>query len=180
MIVLGVDPGSQRTGWGVVAKRGHELVLVDLGVIKAGTARTPLHHRLAYLQVELSAILKTHEPDLVGMETVFHGPNTRSLVTLGQARGALLASVGSTGLPLVELSPAEVKKALTGRGGATKEQVKHMVGVLLGPALAKQTGGKRMLDATDALAVGIAALHRQTNPALAVEGLPGSRSSERG
>ena len=125
------------------------------------------------------------------METVFHGPNVRSLVTLGQARGALMATIGATGLTLLELAPRAVKKALTGRGGATKEQVEHMVGVLLGPALAKQTAGRRMLDATDALAVAIAALHRTTTPRLKtglnagtnygseVGGLPGSRSSER-
>jgi crossover junction endodeoxyribonuclease RuvC len=92
---------------------------------------------------------------------VFHGVNTRSLVTLGQARGAILAAVGTRQAALTELSPSEIKKAVTGRGGATKEQVAHMVGVLLGPrareVIAAAGAG---LDATDALAVALACLHR--------------------
>jgi len=102
------------------------------------------------------------------MESVFHGPNTRSLVVLGQARGSILAAVGATETRLVELSPAEVKKAVTGRGGATKEQVAHMIGALLGPAvrdMEQALGVRGKLDATDALAVAIATLHREAHAA---------------
>jgi crossover junction endodeoxyribonuclease RuvC len=160
MLVLGIDPGSQRTGWGVVESKGNELLLLDAGVIRAGSGLA-LEKRLAHLQRELQQILERFAPAMVGMETVFHGPNTRSLVTLGQARGSLMAAVGACDTMLVELSPGEVKKAVTGRGGATKEQVEHMVGVLLGPALRECLGGRRQLDATDALAVAIATLHRE-------------------
>ena len=160
MIVLGIDPGSHRTGWGVIEATGSRMRPVAMGTLKAGRDAA-LERRLAVLQAGLVALLDEHRPDCVGMEAVFHGPNTRSLVTLGQARGALLASVGARELPLVELSPSEVKKGITGNGAATKEQVEHMVGVLLGPELRGLAGARRQLDATDALAVAVAAVHRR-------------------
>ena len=156
MIVLGIDPGSHRTGWGVIEAVGSRLRPVAMGTLRT-TRVHGLERRLAVLQAGLEALLDEHRPDCVGMEAVFHGPNVRSLVTLGQARGALLASVGARELPLVELSPSEVKKGITGNGAATKEQVEHMVGVLL-RGLA---GARRQLDATDALAVAVAAVHRR-------------------
>lgn len=177
MLMLGIDPGSQVTGFGVVRRAGSRLELVEMGVLRPGRGK-PLPERLARLSDGMAELLARLEPDCVGMESVFHGPNTRSLVTLGQARGALLAQVGRAHKPVVELSPSEIKKAVTGRGSATKEQVGHMVGVLLGPSFrAPATGepsgrsssgaheGTRVeavpLDATDALAVAIAALHRR-------------------
>lgn len=160
MIVLGIDPGSHRTGWGVIEVQGSRLRPVALGTLRA-TRVDGLERRLAVLQAGLEALLDEHLPEVVGMEAVFHGPNVRSLVTLGQARGALLAAVGARELPLVELSPAEVKKGITGNGAATKEQVEHMVAVLLGPELRALAGDKRQLDATDALAVAVAAVHRR-------------------
>ena len=128
-------------------------------------ANAPLETRLAFLHEGLTGVLAATPPDLVGIESVFHGPNTKSLVTLGQARGVLLAAVGAREVPLVELTPAEVKKAVTGRGGATKEQVAHMVGALLGwrPDEAARTHGKvAAQDATDALGVAVASLQRRT------------------
>ncbi len=156
MIVLGIDPGSRRTGWGVVRAEGSQLTLLAAGVLRP-SVKDRLEHRLACLQSELREVLDHHAPDWVGMESVFHGVNTRSLVILGQARGALMAEVGGCSARLIELSPAEVKKAVTGRGGATKEQVEHMVGVLLGPSAREMP---RQLDATDALAVALATQHR--------------------
>ena len=165
MIAMGVDPGSRRAGWGVVQQEGSRLKMLAVGVLcpptQAGAAE-----RLAFLHAGLTEVLALHRPQLVGVESVFHGPNTRSLVTLGQARGALMAAVGATGAELLDLSPAEVKKAVTGRGAAQKEQVSHMVGVLLGlSALGAAAGEGRAarLDATDALAVAVAALHRHTH-----------------
>jgi len=207
MLVLGIDPGSSRTGYGCIAREGSRLRLLDAGVLapKRGAA---LADRLDHLHGRLTEVIQLWSPDLVAMETVFHGVNTRSLVVLGQARGALMAAVGGGPCDLCELSPAEVKKAVTGRGGATKDQVAHMVGLLLGPAsrggrsrratsasvqdgataqdgsraagsgdapagagrdleagqpeaiLASTDLAKLSRDATDALAVAIAALHR--------------------
>jgi crossover junction endodeoxyribonuclease RuvC len=167
MIALGIDPGSRRTGWGLVSQEGSQLRMLDVGVIRP-PEKQPLQLRLAQLHADLSALLEAHRPGLVGMETVFHGPNTRSLVTLGQARGALMTAVGAARCELIELAPAEVKKAVTGNGNATKDQVAHMVGAMLGAvavARGDEFGKAGRLDAMDALAVALAALHRRSQPA---------------
>lgn len=163
MIVLGIDPGSRRTGWGIVEQEGSRLQLLALGVL-APPASAALPQRLAELHRGLTQILAEHQPHAAGMETVFHGPNTRSLVTLGQARGALLTALGASGLPLSEISPSEIKKAVTGRGGSSKDQVASMVRAMLGQRVAEceaQLGAAARRDATDALAVAVATLHRQ-------------------
>ncbi len=168
MIVVGIDPGSQRTGWGVVESDGQRLRAAAMGVIRPGE-RLPLERRLAAIHAEVLAILQSYAPHCVAIETVFHGVNTRALVTLGQARGAVMAAAGAQGARVLELAPAEVKKAVTGRGQATKEQVAHMVSVLVDPASRERLSAGRAdrvgLDATDALAVAIAALHRLALPA---------------
>ncbi len=170
MVVLGLDPGSLRTGWGVVESDGSRLVAVDVGVLRAA-ASLPLPARLARLHAEVARILERYAPEAVAIEAVFHGPNVRSLVTLGQARGALLAAAGARGVPVLELAPAEVKKAVTGRGSATKEQVAHMVGALLGAQARAQLATAALpADATDALAVAIAAIHRRAHPLLRAGG----------
>jgi crossover junction endodeoxyribonuclease RuvC len=164
MALLGIDPGSLRTGWGVVEQSGSSLHVVDVGVVRP-RAGEPLPVRLATLHAELSRILALYAPEAVAIETVFHGPDVRALVILGQARGAILAAAGARGVPVLEVTPAEVKKAVTGRGAATKEQVAHMVGVLLGAqARARLAQARLPPDATDALAVAIAATHRRTHP----------------
>jgi crossover junction endodeoxyribonuclease RuvC len=168
MIALGIDPGSRRTGWGLVRQDGSKLVLLDVGILRP-PEKAPLQHRLAQLHSELQALLKTFQPDVVGLESVFHGPNIRSLVTLGQARGALMAAIGAVDCRLIELSPAEIKKSVTGKGSATKEQVAHMVGALLGAQAterSQQLGKVAQHDATDAMAVAVAVLHRSTMQAL--------------
>jgi crossover junction endodeoxyribonuclease RuvC len=140
-----------------------------------GRGGAPLPERLALLHAEVSRILASYEPEAVAIETVFHGPNVRALVTLGQARGAILAAAGARSTPLLEISPAEVKKAVTGRGAASKEQVAQMVGLLLGAdARARLAQAKLPPDATDALAVAIAGLHRRSHPLLsaALDGAP--------
>jgi len=164
MNLLGLDPGSLRTGWGVVAHEGSSLRVLDVGVVRPGAAE-PLPTRLATLHAEVTRIVALYAPEAVAIESVFHGPNTRALVVLGQARGAILAAAGARGVPVLELSPAEVKKSVTGRGAATKEQVAHMVGVLLGAQARTLLAAARLpADATDALAVAIAAAHRRTHP----------------
>lgn len=178
MIVMGIDPGSRRTGWAVVRHEGSRLQLIDLGVLMA-RADAELPERLGQLHDGLSQLVARHEPQLTAVESVFHGPNTRSLVVLGQARGALLAALGRNEGAFAELSPAEVKKAVTGKGGATKDQVAHMVAVMLGPSLTarltvlSEAGlpASARLDATDAAAIAIAAIHRQRFAQRVGEGL---------
>jgi len=165
MLILGIDPGSRRTGWGVIEERGAALAMRDMGVIRPGDG-LPLERRLAAIHGAVADLLRSYGPECVGIETVFHGVNTRSLVTLGQARGAAMAAVGGGSPQLLEMSPAEIKKAVTGNGQASKEQVAHMVGVLLGPEVRARILAAREIsaaaDATDALAVAIAALHRSS------------------
>ena len=167
MLVLGIDPGSRRTGFCVLAEQGAALAVRDMGVIRPGDD-LPLERRLAAIHAAVADILRSYGPECVAIETVFHGVNTRALVTLGQARGAVLAAAGAEARTLIELSPAEIKKAVTGNGQATKEQVAHMVGVLAGPEVRARIAEARTksaaMDATDALAVAIAALHRRTAP----------------
>lgn len=158
MIVLGIDPGSRKTGWGVVQRDGSRMRLVAAGVL-CPKGNAPLADRLAFLHAGVTRLVDEHAPAAVGMESVFHGPNTRSLVILGQARGAILAALGEAEPVVTDLSPAEVKKALTGRGAATKEQVGHMVRVMLDGTLSAEQASRLGLDATDALAVAIATAH---------------------
>jgi crossover junction endodeoxyribonuclease RuvC len=180
MRVLDIDPGSLRLGWGVVDRAGPGLALVELGVVRP-SASWPLARRLAHLHAELLGILQSYGPERIAIESVFHGVNTRALVTLGQARGVALAAAGTSAAGVLELSPAEVKKAVTGNGQATKAQVAHMVGVLLGPAARERLSVQGTLrDATDALAVAIAATHRSALPAQRAGRARGLKSSSRG
>jgi crossover junction endodeoxyribonuclease RuvC len=146
--VLGLDPGSQHTGWGCIAVEGQRCRLLDCGRISP-PAGDPLHRRLGRLAAELEQLLARCQPEVVVLETPFHGVNARSLIVLAQARGALLATLSRAGVELAEYSPAEVKSAVTGNGRAGKDQVGRMVQLLLPGA------GRLPADASDALAVAL-------------------------
>lgn len=150
--VLGIDPGSHNTGWGIVERRGSALRLVGCGTIAPGSNR-PLPERLAEIANELSAICARERIDAASVETVFHSVNARAALILGQARGAVFAALGGL-LPVHEYAPGEIKRAVTGNGRAAKEQVGRMVGLLLG---GKAPGDEH---ACDALAAAICHLHR--------------------
>jgi crossover junction endodeoxyribonuclease RuvC len=147
MIVLGVDPGSLRTGWGVVRRSGPRLHAVAAGVIRARDG-DPLEGRLRTIHAELSAVIREHGPSCMAVEDVF-AKHVRSALTLGQARGVVLLAGAQAELEVSAYPPAAVKRAIAGRGQAPKEQLARIVGALLGlrelPAL----------DATDALAIAI-------------------------
>ena len=154
MRILGLDPGSVHTGYGVLQKAGSKLAALAVGRISSPRAK-PVADRLAYLQTEIDSILERWQPDTVVLESLFHGPNARSLIVLAQARGVLLASCAKREVVIREYSPSEVKSAVTGSGRATKEQVARMVGMLL-----KLDAEPLTADATDALAVGICGSRR--------------------
>lgn len=154
MLILGLDPGSLHTGYGLVEKAGSELRAVDWGRISI-PRRQELSRRLANLVASVGELLDRCSPDLAVLETPFHGLNARSLIVLAQARGALLASVGGRGLEVREYTPAEVKSAVTGNGRAGKEQVARMVQLLL--ALEGETLAE---DTSDALAVAVCCAQR--------------------
>ena len=149
MILLGIDPGSQYTGYGLVRRQGSRLECLDCGRIKL-PRKAPVSQRLGRLSDELSAILDGLVVEAVAVESVFHGVNTKSLVVLAQARGAILAEIGRRDLPCFEYSPSEIKRAVTGTGRADKDQVAHMVKLLL-----NLRQGSLPSDATDALAVAV-------------------------
>jgi len=145
--ILGVDPGSRAAGWAVV-EAGTKASLLSAGVLRPG-AGLPLHERLAFLHDGLAAVVERERPDEAAVERVFAGVNPQSLITLGEARGVLLLALARARIPLHEVTPAEVKRAVAGNGGAEKEQVRRMVRVFL------PGKGRLPLDAADAAAVAL-------------------------
>lgn len=154
MRILGIDPGSLHTGYGLVEKHGSSLKAVEAGRISC-PKDVALPVRLARLYGSLGELIDRLQPELAVLETPFHGPNSRSLIVLAQARGVLLAGLAARGLEIREYSPAEIKSAVTGNGRAEKEQVARMVKLLLGAQAASWA-----VDATDALAVAICCAQR--------------------
>ncbi|MCH9648568.1 MAG: crossover junction endodeoxyribonuclease RuvC [Deltaproteobacteria bacterium] len=154
MLILGLDPGSRHTGFGFVESRGSRVTLLDQGAFSP-PAKAPLPERLAFLGEKLAEILDRHPPDVVALESPFHGINSRSLIVLAQARGALIAELGKRQLEMFEFSPSEVKVAVTGNGRAGKEQVARMVSILLGTS-----GRNWSSDVSDALAIAICCSRR--------------------
>ncbi len=152
--VLGLDPGSAATGYGVVEPRpgGRGLVLVACGVIRP-PARRPFPLRLQAIHQGLGRVIREHRPAEAAVEGVFAAKNIASALKLGQARGVALLAAAQEDLEIFEYTPAAVKKALVGVGRADKEQVRAMVAALL------KVKASMPLDASDALAVAITHLH---------------------
>jgi crossover junction endodeoxyribonuclease RuvC len=154
MVVLGIDPGTAHTGYGVVARRGGRLVALDGGVIETA-ARTPPGDRLAVIHERVGALADDHAPDAVAVEDLYFGTNARSAFAVGQARGVVLLAAGQRSVPCFSYTPQQVKGAVCGSGRAGKEQVQRMVQALL--ALADLPAPDH---AADALAVAICHAHR--------------------
>ena len=126
-IVLGIDPGTAVTGYGVVSRSGHGAVLLlECGVIRTASGR-PLHERIRDVYDGVGALIERHQPYALSVEDVFVGKNIRSALTLGHARGAILLAASIAGLQIAEYTPSEIKKAVVGTGKATKDQVAFMV-----------------------------------------------------
>ena len=147
MRVLGIDPGSHNTGWGVVEGKGNALVHVASGTIRGGTGDA-LCQRLCAIADGLEGVLRRYGPQAVSVERVFSGQK-KSALMLAQARGVALLCAARFGAAVFEYTASQVKQAATGRGMADKAQVQQMVQVLLG------LHGRRGFDTTDALAVAI-------------------------
>jgi crossover junction endodeoxyribonuclease RuvC len=148
MRVLGVDPGSNATGFGLIERKRGEVRHLRHGVIRPPVG-LGLADRLHFLHAELLDILQAEEPEVAVVERVFLASNPRSALVLGQARGALLASLGMARIRVSELSARQVKKAVTGSGAADKKQVQQMVMRLLSLETAPAS------DAADALALAL-------------------------
>jgi crossover junction endodeoxyribonuclease RuvC len=131
MLVLGIDPGTATTGYGVVRKLpGGHTQLVECGVVRT-RARDPLPARLREIFDGVQELIARHRPDALAVESVFYAKNVRTTVTLGHARGVILLAGELAGLTIHEYPPAEIKKAVVGTGAATKEQVQFMLTRLL-------------------------------------------------
>jgi crossover junction endodeoxyribonuclease RuvC len=159
--ILGLDPGSRRTGFGVVECRGAELTLLAHGCLNVSAAAAPAA-RLRMIFEGLAALFGEHTPREVAVERVFVSRNVDSALKLGQARGAALCAVPG-GVPVFEYAPRAIKLALVGTGAAEKFQVAHMVRMLLG------VHGPLSADAADALAVAVCHAHTRRLGALAAQ-----------
>ena len=153
MRIFGIDPGSERTGYGCVESDGRRTLLVTCGAI-AAPAADAFPQRLARIHRELAVQLAACRPDCVAIENLFHANNVRSALKLGHARGVAMLAAVEAGCEVVEYTPAEIKRAVVGYGRAEKHQVGQMVKLLLGLKAAPTPH-----DAADALAVAICHLH---------------------
>lgn len=152
MIILGVDPGSRHTGYGVIDSDGRRHRLLEMGVLDPHPSED-LPRRLRFIHGQLSGLIARLQPDVMAVEDVFHARSTRSALVLGQVRGVVLLAAAQCGLEVRSFPPATVKLQVTGHGQAEKAQVAFMVAHLL--ALPPQEAG----DAADALAVALCHAH---------------------
>ena len=152
MIILGIDPGSRITGYGLICKEGNRLIHIDNGAIFTQSAKD-FPQRLERIFTGLSEVIAQYRPDAVAVENVFLAKNAQSALKLGQARGAAIVAAVNVGLDVFEYTALQVKQAVVGSGRAEKVQVQQMIKALLNlPEIAQE-------DASDALAVAICHAH---------------------
>ncbi len=153
--IIGLDPGLRNTGWGVIESEGSRLVYVADGSVHSD-ADAPLAERLLQIHSQLIRVLMEFGPDEAAVEETFVNTDARATLKLGQARGAVMLAPASLGLPVAEYAPNTIKKSVVGAGHAEKEQVKHMVKLLLPKAAMKSA------DSVDALAIAICHAHHRS------------------
>ena len=151
--ILGIDPGSRITGFGIIEQVGNRLSYVESGCIRAGDGEFTA--RLGIIFAGMQDVVKIYAPDEVAIERVFMHRNPDSALKLGQARGAAICAVIASGLQVSEYTPAEIKQAIVGKGNAAKAQIQHMVTALL------KLPGTPQADAADALAIAMCHSHHR-------------------
>lgn len=166
MLILGVDPGTAITGYGLVEKQGQRLAAHTYGVIRTPAGR-PLSERLKQIYDQITALIEEHRPDALVVEELFFNKNTRTALAVGQARGVILLAAANQGLTIAEYTPLQVKMAVVGYGRAEKRQVQEMVRILL-----RLKNTPKPDDAADALAIAICYAHswRRTGLLMGGEG----------
>lgn len=152
MLILGLDPGTSITGYGLVSQRKYQLRVEGYGVIRTAPSEA-IAVRLVKIYQHVSSLIEEHRPDAVAVEKLFFNKNVRTAMSVGQARGVILLAAAQRELPLLEYTPSAVKMAVTGHGSAPKRQVQSMVQSVLAM---KETPSPD--DAADALAVAICGL----------------------
>ena len=154
MRVIGIDPGTAITGWGVVeGGDGDDLQMVAAGVVRTA-AGTPLPQRLQIIYNDLTALIKEWQPETSAIEELFFSKNAKTALTVGHGRGVAMLALANANLSITEYKPLEVKQAVTGHGGADKQQIQQMVKLLL-----SLEDIPRPDDAADALAIAICHVH---------------------
>lgn len=151
MKILGIDPGTARIGWGVIASDGEKVESLGFGLIKTHQATSP-EKRLEHIFRQISAIIISEKPDLVAIERLFFCRNATTAMSVSEARGVILLAASINKMEIAEYTPPQIKEAVTGYGRADKKQVSEMVKVIL-----KLQEGPKIDDTTDALAVAICA-----------------------
>jgi crossover junction endodeoxyribonuclease RuvC len=154
MIVLGIDPGTANTGYGVVSDGRGRMHALDGGVIETRPG-VPVEQRLAQIHARIAELIEEHRPDAVALEDLYFGANVRSAFAVGQARGVVMLAAGQAGIPCASYTPQQVKGAVCGSGRAAKDQVGRMVQALLALTLPPTPD-----HAADALAVAICHVNR--------------------
>ena len=150
MIILGIDPGIGRTGWGIIESAGSKNKPIAYGCIETETGLS-LERRIQIIGDELTKIIKKHKPQTLGIEDLFFNTNAKTALIVGQARGAIILTAMNNGLEVYSYTPLQVKVALTGYGRAEKDQMGKMVKILLGLSEIPKPD-----DTADALAVALA------------------------
>jgi crossover junction endodeoxyribonuclease RuvC len=158
--IIGIDPGLRNTGWGIIEQEGSRLSYVADGAVHSD-AQKPLAERLLEIHAQLLDVLKDFAPDEAAVEETFVNTDARATLKLGQARGAVMLAPAILRIPVAEYAPNQIKKAVVGAGHAEKDQVKHMVKLLLPRAQMKTA------DSTDALAIAICHAHHRGSQKLA-------------
>jgi crossover junction endodeoxyribonuclease RuvC len=153
MRVLGIDPGSSVTGFGIVEDKGEGLIAIEWGGIKTSSNHS-YPYRLKTISCGLEVVIQRHKPDIAAIEGLFFAKNASSVLRLGEVRGVTILTAANLGLEVVEYTPSEVKQAVVGYGRAEKKQVQDMVISLL-----RLTEPPRPNDAADALAIAICHIH---------------------
>jgi crossover junction endodeoxyribonuclease RuvC len=149
MIILGIDPGTAVTGYGVIEAKNNAVSWKDCGIIETN-AGAPLPERLAAIHSAIEGCLVRYRPERVAIEQAFYAKNVHTTLMLGHARGVLMLAAQRSGAQIAEYSPREIKKAVTGNGSAEKSQVEYMVRMLLSPPASSMPS-----DAYDALAAAL-------------------------
>jgi crossover junction endodeoxyribonuclease RuvC len=152
--IIGLDPGLRNTGWGVIEAEGTRLIYVADGAVHSD-ADAPLAERLVQIHTQVLAVLREFTPDEAAIEETFVNTDARATLKLGQARGVVMLGPASLKIPVAEYAPNQIKKSVVGAGHAEKQQVKHMVKLLLPKAQMKTA------DSTDALAIAICHAHHR-------------------
>lgn len=158
MIILGIDPGSNLLGYSVISVRGGEMRLVDLGTLKIQKVKEQAE-KLKIIYHTIQDLIEKHQPDEFAIETPIYGKNPQSMLKLGRAQGVAIVAAITIGIPVTEYNPKTIKRAVTGNGNASKEQMSALLQRML-----SFTMDARELDASDALSVAVCHHLQRTSP----------------